>query len=237
MKFKIDRRLKISIHEQIKLFLIKEITQGHFIYDSNLPSMKSLVALFQSDEKLIDSVLVTLEKEGYLRKQDHNWIVSYGNISHVWLSEFISIAKMIEMMGYTPTIKTLEITKSEAPLLKSFPEPDALRVKRIYYGNQKPLFYVQTYFPYSRFKDFDVELRKEVAYYPLLQEKYNIQMHQFKREMRAVNFDFEVSTLLNIKNKSIGMYTQSQLYDQNKQLVEYTQIYNLMEELHFILEY
>ena len=236
MKNTVDRRSKILPSEQIKVFILKEIHQGNLAFETKLPSIETMTKTYKATYLEVQEALDSLIKDGSLRKSGRHYTVAFGHIPNVWLNQMMSVYDMVKLFGYEPNIEVLNVELVDASSLEHFPEVNALQVRRIFYGNQQPLFLVETYLPYQRFEPLREDLKTNKPHYPLFKAKLNLDIKRVNRKMQPVNFNVEVAHHLQTQPGSAGILTTNYLYDQHHQLFEYTKIYNSMERFRFTLE-
>lgn len=237
MSFTLDRRSNTPLAKQVEYHFRKLITQGEWIAGQALPQAHNLAEKLNLDLDLVQHAIQALIQDDYLYLQFGQIFISNKTIPTLYLGSFLTLYEIIKQLGYHARIETLEVKKVtiDSTLYPQFPENDALYFKRLYFGDDHPLFYVESYLPYTRYAQLESTLRLNQPYYQNIMD-LGIQFKRIDRSLQAVTIDEPICALLKAPKNSVGTHGFHRSYDSSNELIEVMNFYALAENLHFIYE-
>lgn len=238
MNFNIDRRSKIPLSQQIEVAIKTQITKGDLPKDHVLLSTTQLAAQIGVDPETVDKAYQTLSKDNYIELEEKKWQVRYGRTPKFYFDQIYSTFELFKKMGLNPSIQTIEVKVMDTPdkIKDVVLEAKVIYCRRVYLGSKKPIMVMDCYFPHSRFKDFDVELKQSLPYYEALIQKYGVVFGYSERTFEAINLDKEIAHLLNVFPETAAGLTYAKSYDSFGHLFEVVATYSLPETMHFVYE-
>lgn len=234
MNINLDRRSKLSLAIQIESILRHEIHQENLSNGSRLKSVEEMAAdlktplsdVLEAYQQLIDDHLIEKVKDHY--------IVRKLQVPKYMFNEVSSIYSLIKQVGYQPSITTHQIKMIETPkFLWDFTQAShVLSFKRIYYGDTKPLFYMECYLAITE-DAFQKRLLENQPYYDGLSQDYGLMIKSSKRSIEASLADAEKAKALKIIEHSALVFSKAISYDQNNTWLECIYSYSLPSIMHF----
>jgi DNA-binding GntR family transcriptional regulator len=230
----IDRRSRVNYSIQIKENIKALILNQTFYYNSILPTVKSLSKHLKISEKLVSTAYNLLANENYIKKENHNYLVSYIELTNYFFERNTSIYDAIIELGLEPSIKCLEkkvvVLEDEEAISMGF-EPnekkDYLYINRIYFGSNRPIIILENYLPLHIFKDLD---KKFIGTEPLnnyIGEHYGFKAHISKRTTKIVNLTKENAILLNESVNAASLQSTNYVFDKQGRMIDYGQSHSI----------
>jgi GntR family transcriptional regulator len=133
----------------------------------------------------------------------------------------------MQSLGIVPTtqVRKLEISDAIASVNEKLGlsiSESLVCLQRLVLANGKPIVYLESFLPASRFFSLVEEDMSASPLYMVLHTKYNVNVVHVKRQIEAVNANTSEAEILNIaKNKAICL-VRSIAYDEMGQPVEYS---------------
>lgn len=225
-KLTIDKRSSEPLIHQISNFYETLILERKLRKSDKLPSPESLAleldipkqAIKASYQRLIDLKLVTYHK-------NQSYTVTYVELPDQFHTKLTSMTQAIEMMGLRPSIQLIEkkVIQDEALNIKmGFPKDEKLfMMKRLYLGDNVPIYLIIGHFPLSIFKGLDTLPIDHQSYVSMFKAHYDIDIVESYRIFSPINVDQDIADLLHVsKGKAIYQSTTT-AKDQYQRHIEY----------------
>jgi GntR family transcriptional regulator len=239
--FNIDRRKKDSIVSQIIEQTISYINDYKLIQGSKLPSLEALKIEFSLSDKEIHLILDSLMSQGYLKKSADNadYIVQKTTKDSTFLVDVSPIYRSILNLGLKPHIETIEESYITVDYeLASFTgfknEEKVFKVKKIYYGDNRPLVYAEMYFSLDQLPGVDKYLVPNEPHQDILFKQFPLAFKYHLRELNVVSTPEEIQKFLKLTEKDpINTLGRYHFYNLQAQVVEFG-VVHLLELNDFI---
>ena len=191
----------------LKNALIKKINQEEFRVNEMIPSERELISRYQVSRITVRRAIDELVREGYLYKiQGKGTFVKSDQFTQD-LFQITSCSQDIERLGMKPGRKVIEqsVEKSDKKrqrLLHLADDEAVFHLERIYFANETPINFTQSYLPYAIVPGIEETDFAKVSLYKTLNERYEIKLTNAIRTIEAICANENVSEMLDIE---IGM--------------------------------
>ncbi len=235
MMINLDRRSKVSVSVQIEIALRKAIYNHMYANASLLPRIPDMAKELDVKENDVLSAYRKLKGERLLKQEGEDFIIQKVFVPTYMFDDLVSLVDMIKEIGLEPSIETLsvDIIKTPKTLEDQIDDKKVIYARRIYKGNDRPLFYLDIYLNIKFEAIIDSLKNNDPYYYELYQMT---KLDHSTRSFEAMNAAKDIAAYLNIPDNSPIVYSKIQSFDEDNQWFEYIESYNLVEVQHFVYE-
>lgn len=235
MNITIDRRANLEISSQISNQIRRSILNRELYLNRPLIEPIQLAkklgieesTVLKSYHRLVDEQLLIKDKKGH-------FMVRFIDAPKNIISQYITVYEGIRQMGLQPSLTTV---KQETVLAKDVPalkgeDPQALfhHFQRIYFGDLKPVAFVESYFPSNEFPSLDQWDFDEKPFYEIFAKHYDFKPHHNVRSFYATLLNDEIARHLMVEKGSPGFTIDLNVYNDANRIVEFSIAY-LVESL------
>lgn len=213
----------MTLKEEIKKGLLKEILEGDFKQAQILPSEDALCARFQVSRSTIREALSALEKEGIIvRRQGAPTRINRKNLLFgLNLNYLEDPYQAIKCCGAIPSVELLKVEQVEAgsvpeisELLKLSSKEKLLRVDRVWKSGQIPLMYLKDYIPISLIKRPFSHQDLEYSIKNFLSEFCDEPVDHAYSEIEAVEVPEEARRALKVKEGTPVLFLKETFFNE-----------------------
>ena len=235
MNINLDRRSKVSVSTQIEIALRKMIYNHSFSNGEKLPSIEDFAKDCDVNDKDILNAYRKLKGERIIKQDGDDYFVQKVFVPTYMFDQVVSLFDLIKEINLEPSIETLsiEIINTPKTLKDEISDAKVIHTKRLYKGNNRPLFYLDVYLN-IKYESIIPSIKNNEPYYDQL---YKLtKLHHSSRSNEAMNASKDVAAKLTIPDNSPIVYSKIKSFDENKQFFEIIESYNLVEVQHFVYE-
>lgn len=245
IKITLDRRMKMPPNEQIKNTLKNYIARSAMTKETPLESNHAIAQANQIDVALIDEATAQMVEEGNLIVKDGVLYPNIINFTERYDGSTKNIIERIRDMGYSPNFKTTdlkvvkELPKLLVPLADTI-QKEYVRIERVFYANQIPVFYMSAYYAKQLFKDEHYASLESALMYEYLAREYHRIFSHFKRKIDVAQAPARINQLLNQPHDSavfrMTLIAQDQNYKELGLSLYYSSILYSLESINVFPE-
>jgi len=185
----------------IKNDIINHIEEGTYKEDTLVPSERELMELYDVSRITIRRALEELSNAGYLYKVHGKGTFVKGDRHSQNLFSLVSCTEDIKSMGMVPSRLVVKKNIRDASTRKRNKlnlntNDKVFNLARIYYADDMPVNYTNTYLPHKYFPGIEMNEFSKMSLYKVLENDYNVQITNATRSVEAVSSNEEVSKYL-----------------------------------------
>ena len=228
---KLDKTSSIPLHQQLANEIKMAIRSNLYPPGHKLPTEEELCLHFNISRPVVRQAYKQLMSEELIyRHKGKGSFVLKNNIRYTILDSIASLNHQIDINNMQPSIQVISIERIECtPEMRQQFElseiSPIIRVRRIYYGDESPLFYIELYLPEIIHPKMIENLSPNQAISSYVKENYNFRTVQSRRHVRAINFSDDVCERLNMPRASAGFRVETFSYDQFGRVIEISHTY------------
>lgn len=207
---------------QIGDWLKELIKTGRFKEGEKLPSEIELSKMCDVNRNTLRQAISELVLLGLLRKEKGVGTFIMGKPSIELKHSTKKISSFSDDFGSQKIIEQTKILEASvipanreiAKALVLNTQQKVIAIKRLRIGNNIPLIYEENYLPYNVFKgilDFDLTQ----SLYKIITDQYQLTLSRSKQEIRSINFNKNISSLLGIPDNTAGFFMKNLTFDNN----------------------
>lgn len=187
----------------VKNDMISHIENGRYKEDTKIPSERELMEMYDVSRITVRRSLDELSNAGYLYRVHGKGTYVKGDRHTQNLFSLVSCTEDIKSMGMVPSrlvIKKSIITAStrKRTKLNLNVNDQVFNLARIYYADDEPINYTDTYLPHKFFDGIEINDFSKNSLYKVLENDYGVVITTATRAVEAVSSNEEVSKYLNI---------------------------------------
>jgi len=195
------------LYMQLKKHIEEDIRNGKYKMEEQLPTEPELCDMYNVSRVTVRRAITELVKEGVLQRLwGKGTYVTGAKIPN----ELISVSGFSEFsvdLGRVPQSKTLifETIQADEALAAKLQVSEYSRVVRLYrllYLGDEPLFLDDAYYSLERFPELDKHIRDVPSTYAVLKERYNT---EFESGEKMINIAFANKEEAELLNGTTGM--------------------------------
>ena len=227
--FFIDKRSKVSPHDQLLDDIIRSIINQTLLKEDTLPSVDVLADYFAIAPSVVKDVYSVLAKRGYLSANPPYKVIYEPRPNYYFLSRQTIAASLGKEPSEVP-FKTLHhhryTLKSKQALEKRFkPSEEVFSINRVFYSDQQPTFYARIEIPLSVFPDFLDHYTDQMNSWDIFEHHYQLSIDNRHAQLRVVALPKAIAEALNLPVGAPSYQLIAHVYDQEDRCIEYYEIY------------
>lgn len=218
-----SKKEKITLKEEIKRALLKEISEGDFKHAETLPSEGDLCSKFQVSRSTIREALSALEKEGILiRRQGAPTRINRKTLGLGLNLNYIEDAyESLRSLGGISSFHLLKVAEVQGnafpevcQILKIPPSEKVLWVERLLKLNNSPIIFFKNFLPLSLVKRPFTDEDLETTLYNFLLEFCDEQVSFASTEIEAVLPTEEVGKALEVSKDTPLLFLKNIFFNE-----------------------
>lgn len=224
---KLNRANNVPLHQQIFESIKDSIKSKRLIPGDKLPTEDELCKYFNISRPVIRQAYNQLiEEELIYRHKGKGSFVLAQKTKYTILQSLNSLTEQISLNDMNPTIEEYLREVISCPVehldkLGFHESTQVIHIKRMYYGDKIPQFYVEVYLPLDLYSDAMDRLKKDEAI-----KVYSVDIPGYntltsKRHMTAIKLSPEVCESFDIKKGSVGFRIETISSLSSGRIVEY----------------
>jgi GntR family transcriptional regulator len=224
---KLDKTSSTPLHQQLFTSIKAAMNAKFLIPGDKLPTEDELCQYFNISRPVVRQAYNKLiEEELIFRHKGKGSFVLTQKTKYTILQSLHSLTEQISMNNMNPTIKEYlrEVIECPSEVLEKlgFEEPaQVLHIKRMYYGNETPQFYVEVFLPFELYPDAMSKLKLDEPIKNFSNSIKDYNTVSSNRHMTAIKFNPEICERFEIKKGSAGFKIETISYLNNGKRVEY----------------
>jgi len=225
-RLKLDKTSPIPLHQQLANEIKMAIRSHQYPPGHKLPTEEELCNYFGISRPVVRQAYKQLiEEELIYRHKGKGSFVLKNDIRYTILDSIASLNQQIDINHMKPSIKVVSMDRIECTpefrlqfeLTEISP---IILIKRIYYGDEIPLFYIEMNLPEIIYPNMLENLAPNQAISDYVKKHFNFRSVQSKRNVKAVTFSDEVCEFLKLPQGSAGFRIETISFDQFGRIVE-----------------
>lgn len=199
----------------------------HLLPGDKLPTEDELCQFFNISRPVVRQAYNKLiEEELIFRHKGKGSFVLTQRTKYTILQSLHSLSEQITMNNMNPTIKEYLREIIDCPIeyldKLGYEEPKpVLHIKRVYYGNENPQFYVEVFLPLNLYPDAIIKLKSNEPIKNYSKSISDYTTLSSNRHMTAIKFNAEICERFEINKGSVGFKIETISYLNNGKIVEY----------------
>ncbi len=227
----LDKNSLIPLHQQLANEIKMAIRSNQYPPGHKLPTEEELCLHFNISRPVVRQAYKQLiEEELIYRHKGKGSFVLKSNIRYTILDSIASLNHQIDINNMKPSIQHISIERidctpelrNQFELLETSP---ILRIKRIYFGDSMPLFYIELYLPEIVYPNMLENLAPNQALSDYVKKNFDFRTIQSKRHVKAILIEDSICTHLNLPLGSAGFRIETFSYDQYGRVIEISHTY------------
>ncbi|WP_243297840.1 GntR family transcriptional regulator [Bacillus litorisediminis] len=224
----LDHNSPIPLHYQLTEYIRKELFNGTIVDENGkLPTENELAETFQVSRVTVRSALTTLLNEGLLDRKRGSGTFLKSNNSENWVGELMGFSESFEAAGVQHGAKVLYKGRNNHPedkIKEQLRTGEVWELRRLRFADGEPIAIEHSYFPI----EIGIEISKQkdlnqILTYRFIEQELNIQLHEAKQIVSAVNASRDEARTLNIPIGDALLYTERLSLSTIGEPVEYLQ--------------
>lgn len=229
---------KGPLYLQIKNILKDRILHGVYKIGGNIPPEPQLENEFNVSKITVRNAIKELVQEGYLEKKSGKGTRVIRNTAASRLSKGKRFTEILVGEGHKIQKQLVQAeivsNKEGTEVYRLFGER-CLRIERLYHYDDVPYIHYTHYLP-SRMENIELSDLGAYSLYRLIEEQ-DISLEEFRDEFAAVIAPPCVGKVLCIKEGTPLLKRSRYSYDQQGDIIEYSEGYYNTEMQHYIVNY
>jgi len=224
---KLNRESTTPLHQQIFESIKDSINNRRLLPGDKLPTEEELCKFFNISRPVIRQAYNQLiEEELIYRHKGKGSFVLAKKTKYTILQSLNSLTAQISLNDMNPTIEeylreVIDCPKEYLDKL-GFQEPaKVLHIKRMYYGDDMPQFFIEVYLPFDLYSDALEKLKNDEAIKDYSSSIPGYNTLKSCRHMTAIKLSPEVCESFNIKKGSVGFRIDTISSLSSGRIVEY----------------
>lgn len=218
LNLKLNKKSKLALSTQLYRALLSAIHSGKLKAGQRCPTEEELTSALHISRTVVQKAYAQLMDENMIQRyKGKGTFVSEKSIDFDFIQAFLPMTKLIELNGYVPSIKNLNVevlpfTHDQMGNLELSPEDQVLKVSRIYFANTQALTHFTMYYPLKYYPDLETKIISNQPMMEILKD-YSIQLKSSFRSIFALILCDDVCRELKLKKGSAGFKIMNIVYD------------------------
>lgn len=225
-QFHISKASPVPLYYQLKTQLLELLKQGMFQPGDKLPTEAEFCELLDISRPTVRQAFSELINEGYITRQKaKGTFVSQPKIEGYFFQKLISFDEEMRSLHLTPS--TSVIISEVIPLPKEcqdvYPNSTSIfHLQRLRYANDEKMVLVNTFVPYERFPDIEMENFEKESLYDVFLRRYHTEVAYVDRSVEARKAGQMECTMLGMEKDGALMHVESIAYTAQDVPIEYS---------------
>lgn len=195
---------KMPLYYKIESDLKNKIFSGHYKSGDILPSERELIDMYKVSRLTARAAVDRLATENLVVKiQGKGTFVATPQLNHR-MGPLYSVGEEILMRYYEVKTKVLNLkiiipNKIVKEYLELQEKEKVVYLERLRYANKTPVALIKSYLPYQYVPDVELIDFTDKSLYQILENFYNLQLHEAQETIEAVKAEARSANLLEIK--------------------------------------
>jgi GntR family transcriptional regulator, frlABCD operon transcriptional regulator len=206
------------LYLQLKQKIVDDINNGKYKHGDQLPTETELCEMYGISRVTIRRAISGLVAEGILYRIRGKGTFITGDKLKNELFDVSGFSEFSVDKQHSYRILSTSIVPANdyfASILQISPEDHLLRLERLLYVEEEPLFIDISYYPSKRFPDFEKFIGESVSTYKILKDKYNKVPDSNERLIDVVFAQKEEAELLKVDVGATLYKIEKTVYDNN----------------------
>jgi|LGOV01.1.fsa_nt_gb GntR family transcriptional regulator len=187
----------------VKNDMINHIENGTYGEDTLIPSERELMEMYDVSRITVRRALEELSNAGFLYRVHGKGTFVKGDRHTQNLFSLVSCTEDIKSMGMVPSRLVVKMNIKHASSRKRNKlnlntNDQVFNLARIYYADNEPVNYTNTYLPHKYFPGIEMNDFANHSLYKVLENDYGVEVTTATRAVEAVSSNEEVSKYLSI---------------------------------------
>lgn len=223
----VDKRQNTPLRIQLMNELRLAIFDYQLADQSMLPSISDMTDHLLMSLSDVKAALQALEQEGIIMLSKKNqYMVTHKKQSNEFMAKAFLLFQYIKKLGMEPSIETLvqKVIIADDLLAKKMSlsvGDKVMYLKRVYYGNRKPMVLLESYFSISLLPEVENITFTNQPHFEVLIKHYSFEPHRSVRESRVIALTKEQAKALNDMEGSPCHQVEVWTYEKGGKLTDY----------------
>lgn len=227
---KINKYSSVPLYVQLRDSIKNAILSGDIKSGDKLPTEAEICERFGLSRTVTRQAICDLVNAGYIvRQKSKGSFVKKSGLNTGFFKEILSFNEETRAAGYIPKTIVLkkEIVEADqrvADRLGIELGEKCIRICRLRFRNDVPVVYVECFMP----EKYEMILHKDIeneSLYDTLNNELGIRVSHVKRTFEAQIVQADYAHLLEVQKNSAVQFVESEDYDQNSEIVQYSRSY------------
>lgn len=227
----IDKKSSLPLHVQITKAFKEALRADILKPNDRIPNEEDLSKHLKVSRPVVRQAYRSLMEEQLIyRYKGRGSFVAEPKFEFNLFNSVNSLTKQIRALGLNIYIQELGLERVKYDPLRMHQlelsvQDYVFALKRLYYGDNKSLFYMEMWIPEKHFPNFDQSLYQEKAFMNVLKEAYTVKYEKSTRILRAIILPDYICDYLALPSGSAGFVMENVTWDTQGILVELSHTY------------
>ncbi len=227
----INKLSSIPLYAQLRDGLLKAMDSGILKENDKLPTENEICSFYNISKTVVRQAYSDLLSMGRIeRHKSKGTFVKKVYKERNFIQELSDFSNEMIRQGFQPSTKLIYIEKitwdeKAYPILSLNKGQECLHYKRLRLGSNTPIYVEETFVSLEEFPNLDQHDFANESLFKLLESDYNTQITKVYTTYKAVIVSEADSRILDIQKHSAVHKVETQSYNQNNKIVEYSIAY------------
>lgn len=227
----INKLSSIPLYAQLRDGFLKSIESGLLKDNDKLPTENEICLFFNISKTVVRQAYSDLLSMGRIeRHKSKGTFVKKTYKERNFTQELSDFANEMIRQGFQPSTKLIYIEKIKwddkaFPILNLDKGQECLHFKRLRLGSNTPIYVEETFVSLENFPHLDKHDFAQESLFKVFDEQYNTKITKAYTSYKAVIVSDADSRILDLPKHSAVHKVETQSYDQNNSVVEYSVAY------------
>ncbi len=228
---KLDKASLIPLHQQLANEIRVAIRSKVYPPGYKLPTEEELCLHFSISRPVVRQAYKQLMSEELIyRHKGKGSFVLKNDIQYTILDEVVTLNEQIKQNKMSVRVNELlkerfDCTSELATKLELTQQSPIIHIKRVYYGDDIPQFYFETFLPEIIYPGLFENLPANQALSTYIKKHHPFRPIQTKRHTKAIILSEDICEYLNLPSESAGFRIETIEYDQLGRVTELSHTY------------
>lgn len=228
---KLDKTSLIPLHQQLANEIRMAIRSKIFPPGYKLPTEEELCLHFSISRPVVRQAYKQLISEELIyRHKGKGSFVLKNDIQYTMLDGIVTLNEQIKLNNMSVSIHELSKERIDCSSeliekLELTQQSSIIHIKRVYYGDDIPQFYFETFLPEIIYPGLFENLPSDQALSTYIRKHHPFKPVQTKRHTKALILSEEICEYLNLPSESAGFRIETLEYDQIGRVTELSYTY------------
>lgn len=223
---------KTAKHLDLQQQIVEAIKAGRLKLGDKLPGEEILARELNVSKAVVRNAYLDLIKLGWIRRLPKKGLIVFPAFtSHTFSTQLQSVGYDIRSAGLTPKVKFLnQETMVNSSLSAFHPGERLLKVKRLFFAEDVPIFVMESYYSLDRFSKLESLDLKTIEFFNYFKHEYGVNVTRIKRSFKAILMPKEIAELLETSADTGCFKVNAYAYDKDNLCVEYSLTYSIGDQ-------